>query len=83
MFKHTRKHMVVKTITIVEEAYNALAREKLPGESFSDTIKRVTKKNNDIGEFFGCISYDDAKSIEKSIKEQRDFDRKRELRGLK
>lgn len=31
--------MATKTITIVEEAYNALSREKLPKESFSDTIK--------------------------------------------
>ncbi|MGH8017197.1 MAG: antitoxin VapB family protein [Opitutaceae bacterium] len=32
--------MATKTITIKESAYRALARCKLPNESFSDTIER-------------------------------------------
>ncbi|MHA1168112.1 MAG: antitoxin VapB family protein [Candidatus Hodarchaeales archaeon] len=35
--------MAHKTITISEEAYNALAREKTEFESFTDVILRITR----------------------------------------
>lgn len=71
--------MATKTITIVEEAYLALSREKLPNESFSDTIKRITKKTSNLEEFFGCITKEDADAITKSITDQRMHDSKRDV----
>ncbi|MFQ6128061.1 MAG: antitoxin VapB family protein [Thermoplasmata archaeon] len=44
--------MVTKTITVTEEAYKALAKEKKEGESFSELALRLTKKGK-IKDCFG------------------------------
>jgi len=36
----------MKTIKITEDAYEALKKQKLGTESFSDTILRITKTRN-------------------------------------
>jgi predicted CopG family antitoxin len=36
---------MLKTIAISHEAYELLKNSRLPGESFSDTIRRNLKKN--------------------------------------
>jgi len=46
--------MVVKTITISLKAYEALLREKRPGESFSDVILRLVERSGDIMDLAGC-----------------------------
>jgi predicted CopG family antitoxin len=45
--------MTTKTISIKEEAYEALLREKINKESFTDTILRITKKSGKIADCFG------------------------------
>jgi predicted CopG family antitoxin len=45
--------MATKTITIKEEAYDALMREKVDKESFTETILRITKKTGKIEDCFG------------------------------
>jgi predicted CopG family antitoxin len=45
--------MGTKTISITEEAYDALLREKANKESFTDTILRITKKSGKIADCFG------------------------------
>ncbi len=46
--------MGTKTISIKDEAYEALVREKLGKESFTDTILRITKKSGKISDCFGA-----------------------------
>ncbi|HKZ63962.1 MAG TPA: antitoxin VapB family protein [Thermoplasmata archaeon] len=45
--------MAVKTITVTEDAYAALAALKRGSESFSDVIRRLTKTNRSLLEFAG------------------------------
>jgi len=45
--------MGTKTISIKDEAYEALRREKIDKESFTDTILRITKKSGKIADCFG------------------------------
>ena len=50
------KHMVVKTITITEEAYNVLKCLKKTDQSFSEIIIEVGEvKRGNIGKFFGIL----------------------------
>ena len=46
--------MGTKTISIKEEAYEALLREKVDKESFTDIILRITKKSGRIADCFGA-----------------------------
>lgn len=46
--------MGVKTITISLKAYEALLREKKPGESFSDVILRLVKNRDRILDLAGA-----------------------------
>ena len=43
-----------ETISITEEAYEALLREKVNKESFTETILRITKKSGKIADCFGA-----------------------------
>ncbi len=45
--------MGTKTITIMDEAYGVLKREKGAGESFTDVILRFGKKTGTLADCFG------------------------------
>jgi predicted CopG family antitoxin len=46
--------MSVKTVTLSADAYEALAALKREGESFSEVVRRLTKKNHSLLEFAGA-----------------------------
>ncbi len=62
--------MAVKTITIREDAYEALKAMKAPSESFSGTILRIAKRKP-LSSFFGALSKESGESLEKAIIERR------------
>ena len=45
--------MSVKTVTLSEDAYKALAALKKDGESFSDVVRRLALSNRSLLEFAG------------------------------
>ena len=45
--------MATKTISVTEEAYEALLREKKNKESFTDTILRITRRSGKLADCFG------------------------------
>jgi predicted CopG family antitoxin len=62
------------TITISEEAYQALLSLKQKNETLSDVIMRITEKRP-LTEVAGIMSEEETDRIEKSIKELREKSR--------
>ena len=76
-FKYTcalKCSMVIKSLTITENAYDALSLFKRAGESFSEVILRITRdKTSAMDKYFGILSItdDDSSEWKKQIKIQR------------
>ena len=66
MFMFTRKHTTlgVKTLTITEEAYELLAREKKGKESFSEVIKRLARERGQLRDSYGTWAMSDKEEAE-------------------
>jgi predicted CopG family antitoxin len=62
--------MGVKTITVTEEAYRLLAKEKKEDESFSQVIKRLAKERGRLSDSLGAwkMSDDEAEQIFSSLR---------------
>ena len=67
--------MTSKTISVREEVYDMLEKEKLPEESFSDTLTRLVKEKGKISDLAGAwsdLDEEELESIEKGMKKVRD-----------
>jgi predicted CopG family antitoxin len=65
--------MGTKTISLSDDAYRILSAAKKPGESFSDTVKRVFKKKP-LSSFAGAwsgLEKEKIKEIRELIKKER------------
>lgn len=59
--------MSTKTITITDEAYNRLKSAKDEGDSFTDAIMKLTKKNP-LDALVGILTKEDANELRENIK---------------
>lgn len=67
--------MTTKNIAITEDAYDLLARNKRPGESFSQVIREHFKKTQTLLDFAGAwsdMSADEWDDLEKNVKSVRE-----------
>ena len=62
-------------VFLTDEAYTSLKMLKKGNESFSDVVKRlsimISKKENNIDEFFGCMPNWDTSELKSAIKKAR------------
>ena len=65
-----------KNISISDEAYLRLSELKSKNESFTELIYRLTKKTN-VLDLKGMVKEDEAKSLEKIIKDSRKLSKER------
>ncbi len=78
--------MGTKTITIMEDAYELLVRNKRKDESFSDVVRREFSKKGSILDLAGewsDLSDKDAKEMEKAVKKSREYTRKHVMERIK
>jgi len=65
-----------KTISVSDDAYARLKSRKKPGESFSDTINRLTERKR-LSEIAGILDEEDIKVIKEAIASVRSQSRDR------
>lgn len=62
--------MATKTITVTENAYEAVKSLKASSESFSELFMRIAKRKP-LSSFFGVLSAESGEQFEKAILEAR------------
>jgi len=67
MFKYMfKQYILMKTITVTDEAYEKLKKMKSEGDSFTDAILKLPEKKLTISELFGVLK--DSGNIEEDRK---------------
>lgn len=66
--------MAVKTITVTEEAYSAVAKMKTKNESFTDLFLRISRKKP-LSSFYGTMSKEASDDLRKCIRESKELRR--------
>lgn len=67
-------HMSSRNVSLKEEVYDLISREKLPGESFSDAIERLVKRRGkliDAVDSWEDVDEDEVDEIEENIEKAR------------
>ena len=78
--------MGTKTITIMDDAYELLVRNKKKDESFSDVVRREFSKKGSILDLAGAwsdLSDKDTKEMENAVKKSREYTRKHVMERIK
>ena len=78
--------MGTKTISIMDDVYELLVRNKKEEESFSGELRRLIKKKGSILDCAGLwsdLSDKQAEEMEKAIKKSKEYTRKHILERLK
>jgi len=83
MCTHTQIRMGTKTISIMDDVYELLARQKKPDESFSEEIRRLVPKKGNIMDCAGLWAHMSDKESEEMKKYIEDFGRKSTISLLK
>lgn len=76
--------MATRTISLAEDAYEALLSMKRPGESFTDIVRRLTRRRS-LTDLVGIMDRDAANAVADAVaanRQERMSRRRREL-GLR
>jgi len=67
---------MAKSIMVSDDVYEALKKAKLPGESFSDVIRRLLRERPRISELAGkrTVTKEEWKEVERAFFKQRKLD---------
>ncbi|PSG96573.1 hypothetical protein BRD56_09895 [Thermoplasmatales archaeon SW_10_69_26] len=73
--------MGTRTISLAEDAYEALSAMRRPGESFTDVVRRLTRTRSltELGEAMDSEAADDVASAVEANREKRIQRRREEL----